>query len=288
VASYAIKILMNSFYGVLATPACRFYNPEISNAITGFGRSVLLWSRERIEEWGPRVLYGDTDSLFVLSGADDAAGALAHGEELVGRLNRALAEWVGERWGVESKLEMELERLYLKLLLPATRKGGRGAAKRYVGLVEEGGERRTVFTGMEVVRRDWTELARRVQQRLYERLFSERPVEEYLRRVLDELRRGELDELLVYHKGLRKDPSEYTSTTPPHVRAARKMTGPLPDVVAYVITVAGPEPVDAVGHELDYEHYVEKQLRPIAEPVLELLGKDFDALTGRGHQLGLF
>jgi DNA polymerase-2 len=288
VASYAVKILMNSFYGVLATPACRFYNPEISNAITGFGRSVLLWSRERIEEWGHRVLYGDTDSLFILSGLADAAEARALGGELTRRLNRALARWIGERWGVESRLEMELERLYLKLLLPATRGGGRGAAKRYAGLVEEDGERRTVFTGMEVVRRDWTELARRVQKRLYERLFSERPVEDYLRQVLGELRDGALDDLLVYHKGLRKDPSEYTSTTPPHVRAARKMAGPLPDVVAYVITVAGPEPADDVRHEIDHEHYVEKQLRPIAEPVLELLGKDFDALTGRGHQLGLF
>ncbi len=288
VASYAIKILMNSFYGVLATPACRFYSPSISNAITGFGREVLGWSRDRIEAWGHAVLYGDTDSLFVRSGVADAAAALALGEELVERLNRALAAWIEERWSLASKLEMELERLYLKLLLPSTRGGGRGAAKRYVGLVEEDGERRTVFTGMEVVRRDWTELARTVQRELYERLFSDRPVEEYLRGVLDDLRAGALDELLVYHKGLRKAPSEYTATTPPHVRAARLMTGPLPDVIAYVVTVAGPEPAGAVRHDLDYGHYEDKQLRPVAEPVLELVGLRFDALTGQGHQLGLF
>lgn len=292
VASYAVKILMNSFYGVLATPVCRFYDPEIANAITGFGRTVLLWSRERIEAWGHRVLYGDTDSLFVAPvegpARTDAEAARSLGEEVAASLNRALAAWIDERWGVESKLELQFERLYLKLLLPAVRSGGRGAAKRYVGLVEEGGERRTVFTGMEVVRRDWTELARQVQQQLYERLFSDRPVDDYLRGVLADLREGRLDGLLVYRKRLRKAPSQYTSTTPPHVRAARKMRGPLPRVVAYVTTVAGPEPEGDVRHDLDYEHYVEKQLRPVAEPVLELLGLEFDAFTGKGHQLGLF
>lgn len=46
VGSHAIKILMNSFYGVLGTPACRFFDPNIANAITSFGRDLLLWSRD--------------------------------------------------------------------------------------------------------------------------------------------------------------------------------------------------------------------------------------------------
>jgi len=91
VKSYAIKILMNSFYGVLGTPACRFYNPKVANAITGFGRELLLWTKERIEEgYGRRVLYGDTDSLFVDAGAADAVAARAAGRELVAALNRDL------------------------------------------------------------------------------------------------------------------------------------------------------------------------------------------------------
>ena len=68
VASNAIKILMNSFYGVLGTPACRFYNPALANSITGTGREMLLWSKAWFEAAGFQVLYGDTDSLFVESG----------------------------------------------------------------------------------------------------------------------------------------------------------------------------------------------------------------------------
>jgi DNA polymerase-2 len=288
VAAFAIKILMNSFYGVLATPACRFHSPAVANAITAFGRHVLLWTRGRIEELGPRVLYGDTDSLFVEPGEEDPEAARRVGEELAAGLNRDVAAWIRERYGALSRLELQFERLYLKLLLPPVRGSARGARKRYVGLVEEGGKRETVFTGMEVVRRDWTDLARQVQRELYERLFGARPVEDYLRGVLDDLRESRLDELLVYHKGLRKAPSEYTSTTPPHVVAARMLPGPPPDVMAYVMTEAGPEPSEHRRHPFDYEHYVDKQIRPVAEPVLHLLGKDFDELTGRSYQMGLF
>ncbi len=301
VAAYAIKILMNSFYGVLGTPACRFYSPPVANAITGFGRQVLLHTRNRIEEAGRRVLYGDTDSLFVETGEDDPEAARRAAVELGEALEREIADWIRERYGVESRLELQFERLFLQLVLPPSRSrggsrgggGSGGARKRYVGLVDPDGSGesegpQTVFTGMEVVRRDWTDLARQVQRELYERLFAERPVVDYLRGVLERLRAGELDDLLVYHKGLRKAPSEYTSTTPPHVVAARKLPGRPPDVVSYVMTTAGPEPVERRHHPLDHEHYVDKQLRPVAEPVLQLLGKEFEELTGRGFQMGLF
>ena len=62
VAAHAIKILMNSFYGVLGTPACRFFNPALANSITGMGREMLLWSKRWFEAAGFQVLYGDTDS----------------------------------------------------------------------------------------------------------------------------------------------------------------------------------------------------------------------------------
>src|SRR5690606_8902770 len=90
VASHAIKILMNSFYGVLGTPACRFSNPALANAITGMGRELLLWSKQWFESAGFEVLYGDTDSLFVRSGIADADAARERGRELAAALNAEL------------------------------------------------------------------------------------------------------------------------------------------------------------------------------------------------------
>jgi DNA polymerase-2 len=285
VASQAIKILMNSFYGVLGTPVCRFFNPKLAAAITSFGRELLLWSKAVVEGRGYRVIYGDTDSLFVLSGAPDSAAALAIADELTATLNRELQQHVENKWGVQSRLELEFERLYQRILFPPKRHGEGGAMKHYVGLTEDAG---VVFTGMEVVRRDWTDLARRAQRELYERFFHDRPFEDYLRNLVAELRAGEHDELLVYRKALRKGIHEYTSTTPPHVAAARKMKSRPGTLIDYVTTVDGPEPARERKSAFDYEHYVEKQLRPIATPILDLMGLKFERVIGDDTQLDLF
>ena len=191
----------------------------------------------------------------------------------------------------------------LRLLLPRMRTGAGGARKRYAGLIRE--ERaagandppprtpatRVVFTGMEAVRSDWTELAQKVQRELYERLFTDQPIADYLQGIVRELRAGRMAvPLLVYRKALRKDLTDYTRTTPPHVAAARKLSGPPGRHISYVMTQAGPEPAADIHSPLDYEHYVQKQLRPVAEPVLQLLPgtPDFDALTGHSTQLDLF
>lgn len=289
VASHAIKILMNSFYGVLGTPACRFYNPHVANAITSFGREVLLWSKARFEELGHRVLYGDTDSLFVASGETDGGAARLVGEALKERLNRDLAAHLSARYRVVSKLELVFERLYAKLHLTAVRHGTAGARKRYAGWIETPAGHEVVFTGLESVRRDATALAKRVQRGLYERLFAGEPVAHYLRETVAKLRAGELDAELVYKKALRKAPAEYTATTPPHVAAARKLTHvPRRGLVSYLLTTAGPEPASEAKHPPDYQHYIDKQIRPVAEPVLELLGLRFEAVIGEERQLVLF
>jgi DNA polymerase-2 len=288
VAANAIKILMNSFYGVLGTPACRFYNPALANAITGQGRDLLLWSKQWFEAAGFEVLYGDTDSLFVHSGTNDPAEAREQGAKLAAALNSELTRYIDERWRVQSRLELEFDKLYLKLFLPRVRGGTGGARKRYAGLVEGKNGGGIEFVGMEVVRRDWTALAKQVQRELYQRLFSGQAVDEYLADMVKQVRNGDLDGLLVYRKNLRKDADDYTATTPPHVLAARKSTQPAGRLISYVVTTAGPEPIDNVQHPLDREHYVVKQVKPVAEPVLETLGLDFDRVIGDNRQFDMY
>ena len=285
VASQAIKILMNSFYGVLGTPACRFYNPAIANAITGQGRRLLLWSKRWFEGKGFQVLYGDTDSLFVACGGE-SEGATERGSLLAAALTADLADHIRRESRVESRLELELEKFYSKLFLPVTRSGSGGARKRYAGQIQGRGD--VEFRGMEVVRRDWTELAKQVQRELYGRLFRDEPIEDWLRDLVARLRTGSLDEWLVYRKGLRKRVEDYRAQTPPHVAAARKSKSEPGRVVAYMITLAGPEPLDNLTAEPDREHYVAKQVKPVAEPVLATLGLNFERVIGDDRQMGLF
>jgi DNA polymerase-2 len=154
--------------------------------------------------------------------------------------------------------------------------------------VDAGASGKVEFVGMEVVRRDWTALAKQVQRELYQRLFTDRPVDAYLAEIVQQVRNGDLDHALVYHKNLRKRIGDYTASTPPHVAAARKSTRPQGRLISYVITQAGPEPLEDRQHPLDREHYIAKQVRPVAEPVLDTLGLDFERVIGDDRQADLF
>ncbi len=296
-SAHALKILMNSFYGVLATPACRFYSSPIANAITHFGQWVLHRTRDRVEASGQRVLYGDTDSLFVasgLAGQGSAAEATRLGAAVCERINDELRDHIRETWGVVSHLELEFQAFYLKFFIPSVRHGSAGARKRYAGLVRSKGpgeKEELVFVGMEVVRRDWTELSKIYQRGLFDRLFKgegKEAVAEYTRGFVHELTSGAHDALLVYRKALRKGIEDYTTTTPPHVKAARKMERPPGGLIEYVMTTAGPEPAASRASPIDHRHYIDKQIRPIAEQVFTHLGLAFDEVLGEGGQMRLF
>ncbi|HKB07155.1 MAG TPA: DNA polymerase II [Candidatus Polarisedimenticolia bacterium] len=296
IGAHALKILMNSFYGVLATPACRFFSLPVANAITHFGQWVLHWTRDRVEALGHKVLYGDTDSLFVassLEASDPEREAMRLASELRDRINADLRDEIRRGWDVDSRLELEFEALFLKFFLPSMRGGTAGARKRYAGLVRDqgGGAGRVVFVGMEVVRRDWTELSKIYQRGLFERLFRGATGEEvlaYTRDFVAGLREGRHDAHLVYRKALRKGLHQYTATTPPHVKAARLVEGPVEGLVEYVMTTSGPQPAGAVAAPIDHAHYVDKQIRPIAEQVFPHLGLSFDEALGEARQMPLF
>ena len=112
-------------------------------------------------------------------------------------------------------------------------------------------------------------------------------MEDYLLKIATELRRGEHDGRLVYRKALRKELESYTNS-PPHVVAARKLEGSPGRLISYYMTVAGPEPAEELRHTIDYQHYLDKQLRPIAEPVLAQLNLEFAKIIGDDRQLDLF
>ena len=53
-AVYAYKIVMNSFYGVLGTPGCRFAASALAGAITTLGQHILFWARDQVAAAGVR------------------------------------------------------------------------------------------------------------------------------------------------------------------------------------------------------------------------------------------
>ncbi len=307
-ARFAIKTLMNSMYGVLASPNSRFHNRAISNAITYFGQHFIKLTAELIEEKGYDVIYGDTDSVFVNPKTTNTIEAQEIGKKLEQELNIFLKEHITKKYSRESILELEFEKLYVKFFAPSVRGSDVGAKKRYAGLKlinsEQGtgktsGEKtekengidayETVldFTGLEFVRRDWTGLAKEFQLTLLDLVFHDKDVKEFVKTFVEDVKKGKHDKLLVYKKALRKNLDEYTKMTPPHVKAARLLDKITSTIIEYVITTEGPQPIEKQTAPLDYEHYIEKQIKPIADSVLELKKTNFDDLMKGSAQTGL-
>ncbi len=300
--SQAIKIIMASCYGVLGSEGCRFHDTRLSASITKRGHEIIQTSSDWIAGQGYEVIYGDTDSVFVWlrkDVTDDEADAI--GKQLVANLNRWWRDELQARFGIDSYLEMEYETHYRRFFMPSIRGAETGSKKRYAGLITNPqGQPEMVFKGLEAVRSDWTPLARRFQQVLYRKIFLHEPYADWARDQVQQLLAGQLDHELNYRKRLRQPLHLYQRNVPPHARAAmqldnwRKQNGLLPmyqhgrGAITYRITASGPEPVyDGEDSELeyplaapDYQHYIDKQLRPIAESIFQFTGDDADDLLG--------
>lgn len=295
---HAIKIIMNSMYGVLGSAGCRFHDTRLASSITLRGHDIMRDTRALIEQQGDTVIYGDTDSTFVwLKGCESAEQAQARGRELEKTINNYWQTRIAAEWQLESQLEIEFETCFSRFFMPTIRGSETGSKKRYAGLKVTAQGSELLFKGLETVRSDWTEMAQQFQQQLYARVFADQRVDDLVRDTVAALSAGQLDQQLIYHKRLRRPLHEYEKNVPPQVRAARladaqnrKLGRPLQyqrrGRIAYLITVNGPEPAEYLQSPIDYQHYIDKQLRPIAEAILPLVGRDFDSLCS--DQLGLF
>ena len=289
--SQSVKILMNSFYGVMGSMGCRFYHEDLPDAITGSGHWVLKTVITFLEEEGYKVLYGDTDSIFVqLHSMDNYQD---NGKALVKNVNRFLTQKILDDYQVESHLEIQYDKFFKTLVLTSTRGEGEGAKKRYAGLALKGEgdqvKEEMVLTGLEYVRSDWSPLARQFQYELYRRLFYNEDLGDYIRETISRLENHEFDDELVLSKKLSKPLSEYIKNVPPQAKAAKLLfeeKGIHTRRPRYVMTKRGPIPVELPHDDIDYDYYVERQIAPIAESILQLLGKSFAEL--HGGQLSLF
>lgn len=287
--SQAIKILMNSFYGVMGTPGCRFYHRDLPSAITGTGQWVLKTTRNRLESDGYEVIYGDTDSVFVRLKESELSDCHGAATRLVSRINGFMRQKIEDDFRLCSHLELEFEKHFTRFFLPATRGGGASAKKRYAGLVRKNGKEELVITGLEFVRSDWTRLARDFQYELLHRVFHDQEVVPWVKKTVADMKAHRHDTDLIYQKRLTKPPGEYTKAIPPHVRAALLLgkTGANAKESRYVMTLRGPIPVELPHADLDYAHYIEKQIKPIFDTVMVFFDLSFNEVMG-GRQLSLF
>jgi DNA polymerase II len=298
VRSQAIKILMNSFYGVLGSGGCPFYDTRLASSITLRGHDIMQTTSSWIKDAGYEVIYGDTDSTFVaLQNISNDAQAQTIGQQLAKNINQKWTEYIANTYQLDNYLEIEFETHFIQFLMPTIRGSELGSKKRYAGLKRGPKGDEMVFKGLETVRSDWTSLAKDFQLTLYKLVFTHQDVREFIKQTIENVRKGRHDNQLVYRKRIRRRLDLYVKNVPPHVKAARLadeqylMLGKSARYqnkgwISYVITANGPEPLEFINAKIDYEHYIDKQIKPIAEGILPFIGLSFSDLTSQ--QLDLF
>ncbi len=296
--SQAIKIIMNSFYGVLGTPGCRVHDARLTSSITKRSHDIIKQTVKLINKQGYEVIYGDTDSVFVSPGRalnNDEADKI--GQHLIETINSYWQQHLNNEFGIESYLEMEYETHFKRFFMPTVRGSEKGSKKRYAGVINKNGRDKIIFKGLENVRTDWTQLARDFQQTLYSKVFNGEAYDEFIRHVVQQLLEGKLDHHLIYRKRLRQKLDQYQKNIPPHARAAIKAETLFKENntpsryqkkgwIEYVITTNGPEALECQTSRLDYDHYIEKQLTPVADSILAALNDSIDNIIKQ--QINLF
>lgn len=296
--SQALKLVMNSFAGVLGASECRFFNPDLISAITLRGHEMVKLTRDLVEERGYEVIYGDTDSIFIwLKRPHTTEEAYAVAAKLARDINAWWIQTLQQEQGLKSFLEIEFDTYYKKFFMPTIRGSDVGSKKRYAGLSVDAAENESmIYRGLEMARSDWTLLARQFQEGLLSRVFQGVPYREFVIEYAHSTLAGKKDDLLIYRKRLRHRLDAYVANVPPQVRAAR-IADEYNDRVGrprqyqnggwiqYVMTRNGPEPLEIRRSRIDYEHYLAKQIKPIADSILIPLGEDFVTLTSSQQEL---
>lgn len=296
--SQALKLVMNSFAGVLGASECRFFNPDLISAITLRGHEMVKLTRDLVEEHGYEVIYGDTDSIFIwLKRPHTTEEAYAVAAKLAQDINAWWIQTLHQEQGLKCFLEIEFDTYYKKFFMPTIRGSDIGSKKRYAGLsVDAAGNESMIYRGLEMARSDWTLLARQFQEGLLSRVFQGVPYHEFVIEYAHSTLAGKKDDLLIYRKRLRHRLDAYVANVPPQVRAAR-IADEYNDRVGrprqyqnggwiqYVMTKNGPEPLEIRRSRIDYEHYLTKQIKPIADSILIPLGEDFVTLTSSQQEL---
>jgi DNA polymerase I len=283
--SQALKITANSFYGYLGYARSRWYSRDCASSVTAWGRQYIAKTIEEAEKAGLKVIYGDTDSIVVLLGDKTDEEALAFMKAFNASLPGAM--------------ELELEDFFVRAVFVGKKheKDPAGAKKKYAMLSTSG---RIKIRGFELVRRDWSKIARDTQRNVLETILKEGSAEKaanIVKDVVQRLRSGTvpLSELAISTQ-LRKGIDKYDSKSPELSAAKKAVEAGVKSkdevehaVISYVITshggsVSDKAELEEMAKDYDADYYINSQVMPAVMKILKELNYNEDELKNLGKQ----
>ncbi|MDD5331195.1 MAG: DNA-directed DNA polymerase [Candidatus Nanoarchaeia archaeon] len=273
---YALKTLANSTYGYEGFFGARWYCREGASSITAFAREHIKKVVNEAEKHGFKVLYGDTDSIFMLLGDKK----LSEAEALIKKLNEKLPKL----------MELDLEGVSKRGIFVSKKTEDTGAKKKYA-LIDEKGN--ISVKGFETVRRDWSYLAKEIQRKVLEIVLKEGSSDKavkYVQDIIEKIRKKQImNEKMVIRTSLKK-PIESYKNVDAHVVVAKRMKQlgmpvSVGTTIRFIVSEGSglisnkskiPEEVDEGNY--DSEYYINNQIVPAVEMIFEALKKDKNIL----------
>jgi DNA polymerase I len=274
---WALKILANSFYGYLAYPLSRWYSKECAEATTAWGRQYLKTIMESAQKHHFSVIYGDTDSLFITMGDANTDNVRHFLEEVNSQL--------------PSPMELEYEGYYQTGLFVTKKKYA-----LYNGKI--------LTRGLEIVRRDWSKIARDTQKSILSTVLQGNPqtAAEIIKDVTKRIKNGDVPiEDLVINTQLTMPPSHY-KTKGAHVIVAERLMEEgqevrVGDIISFLVKkgkglirdkAVTYEEFVKNKYEYDPDYYIQNQVMPAVMRIMTAFGYTEDTLKyEKSEQKGL-
>src|SRR5437879_3065432 len=290
----AIKVLMNAFYGVLASSFYRFNDPKVGASITAFARERIKGIIGELETDGVKVVYADTDSVFFQSPTPGLEPSLQFARKTAERFSRG-------------RISMEVDKVYRSLF-------SHGRKKRYAGKVAWPTDGEIVVRGYEIRRTDAFDLQSEAQLLVFDKILDNDPegAIDLAKRIVAEVRAGtppltnpEKDpiEMLVISRTVKEENQYVNPDSMSNVIAARKLGEMgeefMPGMkVSWIVTDHKKSPMEVEpylsGRKFekapDWEYYARRVAQTLAY-VTEVYGWDEKALfsgTQPAQQKSLF
>ncbi len=283
--SQALKIISNAFYGYLGYARSRWYSRECASSVTAYERRYIQDTIATAEKEGFRVIYGDTDSMVLVLNSKSQEEASA----FVEKFNDKLPE----------SMNLELEDFYRRGIFVGKKveQSTTGAKKKYALITYNGYIK---IRGFELVRRDWSRIARDTQRMVLEAILNEGKEEsaiDIVRDTIDRLKSGNVPkEELEIRSQLRKNLDSYDTKSPEvmavrkAVESGRKSQSEMEHtVVSYVITRHGATISDKAtltefATDYDPDYYINNQIIPATMRILKEMNFTVEELKGLGKQ----
>ena len=281
---WSLKRLLASFYGYLAYPRARWYCLECARSTVAYSQEYVKSICESAEKVGLKVIYSDTDSAFLIYKKKSEV------ESFLTKTNKSLP----------GEIKLSLDGYYKRGLFVSKKSENIGAKKRYALIDDEGTLK---IVGFEFVRRDWSNIAKKLQKEVLEIILKEGDLEKAIKTIKETIRKLKEHKVskedLVLSSKITKPINKYNNISP-HVSAAKKAerkghiikTG---TVLNFIITKDGKTISDKAELEqyvkennYDEDYYINNQVLPAVVPLIEQLGYSKDELLDTTKQKKLF